>query len=161
MNVNLFPVRLRLIIAALLALFVQTAWAGSGTAKLTCRSASGRTLFVAYLQDIRSTFEGAELSIEGHVLSFPAETTPDESGIVWDPENSVFTLTFLHSTSDGPIWFNFWAIPSTFKVISGDRGSSSGARYEFEGIIEAKEPRPDKALITPKIRMTCTLEYKI
>lgn len=135
--------------------------AGSGTATLTCRSASGLTIFTAYLQDIIGIFEGGKLSIEGHTIEFPAEGECDTGDVVWDPKNGVFTITFLHSTKDGPIWFKFWAIPSSFKIVSSERGSEAGAIYEFEGVIKAKEPRPDKHLATPEIRMICRLEYKI
>jgi hypothetical protein len=138
-----------------------SSFAGSGTAKLTCTSASGRTTFTAYLQDIIGIFEGGTLTVDGASLEFPEAGDCDTGDVVWDPKNGVFTITFLHSTPDGPVWFRFWAIPNTFKVISKDRGSPQGAVYEFEGVIEAKEPRPDKDLITPEIRMTCRLEYRI
>jgi len=135
--------------------------AGSGTAKLTCSSTSGRTIFTANLQDIVGIFEGGALSIDGVTLEFPEAGECDTGDVVWDPKNGVFTISFLHSTPDGPLWFRFWAVPNTFKMISTERGSEQGAIYEFDGIIEAKEPRPDKDLITPPIRMTCRLEYRI
>ena len=137
------------------------AFAGSNSAKLSCRSASGRTVFTASLQDIVSTFLGASLTIDGSTLEFPEEDGSECANAVWDPENGVFTLTFSRSTLDGLVWFHFWAIPNTFKIISVERGSAQGAIYEFEGIIEAKEPRPGKSLITPNIRLTCRLEYRI
>ena len=135
--------------------------AGSGTAKLTCTSASGRTTFTANLQDIIGIFEGGRLTIDGRSLDFPEAGDNDTGDVVWDPGNGVFTITFQHNTPDGPLWFRFWAIPNTFKVISKDRGSSQGAVYEFEGVIEANEPRPAKGMMTPEIRMTCRLEYRI
>jgi hypothetical protein len=138
-----------------------TAFVGSGTAKLSCRSASGRTTFTVDLQDIDGTFEGGTLTIDGTVLEFPEAGNCDTGDVVWDPKNGVFTISFEHGTPDGPVWFRFWAIPNTFKTISGDRGSEEGAIYEFEGVIQAKEPRPDKDLITPEIRMMCQLQYHI
>lgn len=151
----------RLVHLFICALFISTTWAGSGTAKLTCTSASGRTTFMAYLENISGMFEGGTLSVDDHSIAFPAEDGCDTGDVVWDPENGVFTITFSHSTENGPVWFQFWAIPSTFQVISSKRGSSSGAIYEFEGMLEAKEPRPGKNLITPRIRLSCRLEYKI
>jgi hypothetical protein len=145
----------------LFALLVLGLQAGSGTAKLTCTSASGRTIFTANLQDIVGIFEGGTLTLDGVSLEFPEAGDCDTGDVVWDPKNGVFTITFLHSTPDGPVWFRFWAIPNTFQVISKDRGSPQGAVYAFEGVIEAKEPRPGKNLITPEIRMTCRLEYRI
>jgi hypothetical protein len=153
--------RLRTLAAWVAISTTLVAHAGSGTAKLTCTSASGRTTFTANLQDIVGIFEGGALTIDGQSLNFPEAGANDTGDVVWDPENGVFTITFSHSTPDGPMWFRFWAIPSTFKVISRDRGSPQGAVYVFEGVIEAKEPRPDKGMITPQIRMTCRLEYRI
>lgn len=153
-----FPRHFILLLATALAAFAQ---AGSGTAKLTCSSASGRTTFTANLQDIVGIFEGGVLTIDGRSLNFPEAGDHDTGDVVWDPQNGVFTITFSHSTPDGPVWFRFWAVPNTFQVVSSDRGSSQGAVYTFDGIIEAKEPRPDKDLITPRIRMSCRLEYRI
>lgn len=152
---------LRSLTIALALLIAVFAHAGSGTARLTCTSASGRTTFTANLQDIVGIFEGGVLTIDGQSLNFPEAGDHDTGDVVWDPENGVFTITFQHHTPDGPVWFRFWAIPNTFKVLSKDRGSPQGAVYEFEGVIEAKEPRPGKGMITPEIRMTCRLEYRI
>lgn len=135
--------------------------AGSGTAKLTARSASGRTIFTADLQDIIGIFEGGKLSIDGSVVEFPAAGEDDTGDVIWDPTNGVFTITFSHTTADGTVWFRFWAIPNTFKTLSKDRGSPEGAVYQFEAIIEAKEPRPGRDLITPQIRLSCRLSYRI
>ena len=152
---------MRIPILLLICWLTTSAFVGSGTAKLTCRSTTGRTTFTAYLQDIVGIFEGGALTIDGTVLEFPEAGDCDTGDVVWDPQNGVFTISFLHSTPDGPVWFRFWAIPHTFKIISSERGSVTGAIYEFEGVIEAKEPRPDKALITPEIRMICRLDYRI
>ncbi len=137
--------------------------AGSGTATLTCRSASGRTTFTAYLQDIIGMFEGGKLVIDGVEQEFRAEDDDDCTEVVWDPAIGVFTVTYSHSTPQGPVWFRFWAVPNTFRTISDKRGSAEGAVYEFDGVIEAREPRegPDFDLHTPRIRMTCRLEYRI
>ncbi|MBX2973449.1 MAG: hypothetical protein KF797_10115, partial [Flavobacteriales bacterium] len=107
--------------------------AGSGTATLTCRSASGRTMFTAYLQDIIGMFEGGKLMIDGVVQEFHAEDGDDCAEAVWDPEIGVFTVTYSHDTPEGPVWFRFWAVPNTFKTISDKRGSAEGAVYEFDG----------------------------
>ena len=136
---------------------------GAGTATLTCRSTSGSTTFTAYLQDIIGMFEGGRLVIDGAVQEFPAEDGDDCSEVVWDPANGVFTVTCSHGTPEGPVWFRFWAVPNTFRTISDKRGSPEGAIYEFDGIVEAREPRqgPEYNLHTPRIRMTCRLEYRI
>lgn len=132
---------------------------GSGTAYLTGRSASGRTVFKAELQDIAGMFEGGSISIDEHVLEFPAEGDRVQHHAIWDPQNGVFTLSYLHPGMDDFKFFRMWAIPNSFKVISGDR--SAGAVYEFEAVFEGTEPRPDKGHATSSIRLTCRLEYRI
>jgi hypothetical protein len=161
MNPWLHAFRLRTLASCLAWLLCAQLMAGSGSAKLTCRSLSGRTTFTAFLQDIIGIFEGGSLTIDGVQLDFPGAGDCDTGDVVWDPRNGVFTVAYSHSSPDGLVWFRFWAIPSTFKVISADRGSAQGAIYEFDGVIEAMEPRANEDLITPRIRMTCRLEYRI
>lgn len=152
---------LRILIFFVVSILIGSVHAGSGTATLTCTSESGRTIFKAYLQDIEGMFEGGELEIDGNTISFPTEDSNSHGDIIWDPENGMLTVTFSHETSNGHEWFRFWSIPSTFKVISNERGSDQGAVYEFEGLIEATDPRPDKGYSTPRISLTCRLEYGI
>jgi hypothetical protein len=145
-----------------IALWCATrSYAGSGTAKLTCTSASGRTVFTAYLQDIEGMFEGGELTIDGKTLRFPGEDVVGSSAVIWDPDHGVFTLSFTRPGEEQYLFIRFWAIPNTFQVISNDRGSAEGARYAFEAILEATEPREGKGHATPLIRLTCNLEYRI
>jgi hypothetical protein len=136
-------------------------FAGSGTAKLTCTSASGRTTFTADLQDIQGMFEGAVLTIDGSTLRFPGEGNRTTSAIIWDPANGVFTVSYLRPGDDDFLFLRFWAVPSTFKTISDERGSAAGAVYTFDAIIEASEPRDGGGPSTPTIRLSCRLEYKI
>jgi hypothetical protein len=56
-------------------------------------------------------------------------------------------------------FIRFWAIPSTFKTVEGNR--NVGAVYEFEAFLEATEPRPGKGHATSTIRLQCTLTYRI
>ncbi len=135
--------------------------AGSGTARLTCTSASGRTIFTADLQDIQGLFEGGVLTIDGSLLRFPAEGDGATSAIIWDPANGVFTLSYQRPGDADFLFLRFWAVPSTFKTISDERGSAAGAVYTFDAIIEATEPREAKGHATPAIRLSCRLEYRI
>jgi hypothetical protein len=132
---------------------------GSGTAFLKGRSASGRTVFNAELQDISGLFEGGSITIDEHVLEFPAEAEGVQHHSIWDPRNGVFTLSYLRPGMDDLLFFRMWAVPGTFKILSGDR--NAGAVYEFEALFEGTEPRPDKGHATPSVRLTCRLEYRI
>jgi len=90
----------QLILSLAMLLVGDVSFAGSGTAKLTCTSASGRTVFTADLQDIAGMFEGAVLSIDGSTLRFPAEGEGATSAIIWDPANGVFTLSYQRPGDD-------------------------------------------------------------
>jgi len=137
------------------------AFAGSGTAKLTCTSASGRTTFTADLQDIEGLFEGGTLTIDGSTVRFPAEGDGAQGAIIWDPACGVFTISYERPSDDRYLFLRFWAVPGTFKVISKERGSAAGAIYEFEAVLEATEPREGQGHATPSIRLNCRLEYRI
>ncbi|MBL7982504.1 MAG: hypothetical protein JNL52_11930 [Flavobacteriales bacterium] len=148
-----------LLILSFIVATALDATAGSGTATLTCRSASGRTVFKAKLQDIYGMFEGGTLIIDKDSVTFPPQDGNIEHHAIWDPKNGVFTLSYLKPGMKDFQFIRFWSIPSTFKVVNGDR--SAGAVYEFEAYIEATEPRPDKGHATSTIRLLCTLTYRI
>lgn len=147
------------IIAFLPMLLGMTAPMGSGTAFLTGRSASGRTVLIAELQDISGLFEGGSITIDGHTLEFPADLDRVEHHTIWDPKNGVFTLSYQRPGMDDFLFFRLWAIPTTFKIISGDR--KAGAEYNFDAVFEGSEPRPGKGHATPTITLSCKLEYHI
>ena len=157
----LLSVLSRILTCLLLALVVPGVHAGSGKAKLTCTSVSGRTVFTADLQDIQGLFEGGVLTIDGSVLRFPAEGDGATSAIIWDPANGVFTISYQRPGDADFLFLRFWAVPSTFKTISDERGSAAGAVYTFDAILEASEPRDGKGRSTPTIRLSCRLEYRI
>lgn len=147
------------IIATLPVVLGMTAPMGSGTAFLTGRSASGRTVFNAELQDISGLFEGGSITIDGHTLEFPAEQDRVEHHAIWDPKNGVFTLSYQRPGMEDFLFFRLWAIPSAFKIISGDR--NAGVVYTFHAVFEGSEPRPGKGHATPSITLNCQLEYRI
>ena len=151
----------QLILPLAMLMVGSVTFAGSGTARLTCTSASGRTTFTADLQDIQGLFEGGVLTIDGSVLRFPAEGDGATSAIIWDPVNGVFTLSYQRPGDADFLFLRFWAVPSTFKTISDERGSAAGAVYTFDAILEASEPRDGKGPSTPTIRLSCRLEYRI
>lgn len=148
----------KLITGFLLIILTMKAFAGSGTAILTCESESGKTKFIAYLQDIDGIINSAEFTINNSTIEF----TSDEKGYtIFDPKNGVFTIYIEGKTNEtyqNHKYIQFWAIPSTFKIIKNER---SHQIYEFKAIIYGTEPRPDKEMHCPEIELNCKLEYKI
>lgn len=131
---------------------------GSGTAYLTCKSESGRTLFKAEIEDIESTLQGAELTIDGKKLVF---TDNDNSHCIFDAQCGVYTIFIESDPKKGFSHYKFlkfWTIPSTFKTIIN---TNTHQQYEFRAKLYASEPRKDKELQTPTIEVVCSLEYKI
>ncbi len=136
----------------------RTINAGSGTAHLTCRSESGRTLFKADIQDIDGIVEKAELTIDGVKLDF---SDLEKSSIIFDSKNGVYTIA-IESSPDGDFseqkFLKFWAIPRTFKTI---KENNTGVKYVFKAKLYSTEPREGKNLQTPVIELDCILEYEI
>ena len=133
---------------------------GSGSAYLTCKSASGRTIFNAELQDITGLLAKAELIVDNKKLIF---NEGDEVHTIFDAESGVFTV---HVSGDSNKEFpngrflEFWAIPKSFKIVSS---GGSKQKYEFKARIEATEPRKgsDKDLRIPRVELSCILIYSI
>ena len=131
---------------------------GSGTAQLTCKSESGKTIFKAGLEDITGQLEQAVLEIDKKKLEF---TSDDDVYTIFDPKIGVFTIYITGETNEeftNSRFVQLWAIPNTFKTINSSRGHQ---KYQFKARIEATEPRQNKNLRTPQIELTCTLEYVI
>jgi hypothetical protein len=131
---------------------------GSATAYLNCVSESGRTAFKAEIQDIDGGLEKAELTIDGVKLNFTEE---DNSNIIFDSKNGVFTIAIESNPSKGFSkyrFLKFWAIPKSFKTIIEN---NTEGKYEFRAKMYSTEPRKGKDLQTPEIEMNCELKYKI
>lgn len=133
---------------------------GSGTAFLSCKSVSGKTVFNAELQDIIGLLESAEFSIDGKKILF---TSDDEVYTIFDAKNGVFTIYITGKTNDefpNSRYIRLWAIPSSFKTILR---TSETQHYEFKAKIMGTEPRKGNnfALLTPTIELNCTLKYTI
>ena len=132
---------------------------GSGTAYLKCKSASGKTVFYAELQDIDGFVEQAHLTIEGTRVDY----TPGDARTIFDQRNGVLTF-YIKNETDQQLkvhkFLKFWSIPSSFKVIKNTEGHQE---YEFKAKILGSEPRKGKGkyLITPTITLNCHLVYKI
>ena len=131
---------------------------GSGTAYLKCKSESGKTIFNAELQDIVGLLESAEFTVDTKKVKFDGS---DEAFTIFDPKNGVFTIYINGKTNEeftNSRFVSFWAIPTSFKIINKDRANQ---KYEFKAKIFGTEPRKGRQLITPEIKLICTLEYKI
>ena len=149
-----------LFILLLSSIFVSFKIVGSGTAHLTCKSESGRTIFTAELEDIDGLLEKAELIVDNKKLTFDAT---DEAHTIFDAQSGVFTVYLTGESTDNfpnGRFIQFWAIPKSFKIISADR---SYQKYEFKARIEATEPRrgENRSLRTPQVELNCTLTYRI
>ena len=149
-----------LILALLFSMFASFKIPGSGTAHLTCKSESGRTIFNAELQDIDGLLEKAELIVDNKKVTFDEN---DEAHTIFDAQTGVFTVYISgQSNNDFPNgrFIQFWAIPKSFKILNSDRASQ---KYEFKAKIEGTEPRKGehRYLRIPQVELTCVLEYKI
>jgi hypothetical protein len=147
-------------LASILFSFTSSKTVGSGTAYLTCKSESGRTLFNAELQDIVGIVEKAELIVDGKRISFSYENG-DEAFTIFDPGANVFTLYISGKPNNefpNSRFIEFWAIPTSFKIISSDR---THQKYVFKAKVVGTEPRKNKELRTPEVIVNCILEYKI
>lgn len=60
-------------------------------------------------------------------------------------------------------FLRLWAVPSSFKVISTQKGPGSQFHnvYEFHAKLESTDPRKGKELNTPTIELICTLDYEL
>lgn len=122
---------------------------GVRTAKLSCKSASGRTLFEAELEDMTS-LNYAKFTVDKDVINFK---DGDRCAVIFDPANKVLTI-YLESESG---FAEFWAIPASFKEVQNE--GRAGDTYKFSASIRAKDPRKNKEYSTPVIALECTLNY--
>jgi hypothetical protein len=134
---------------------------GEPVATLTCKSESGRTLFSAELPSC-SYLAKAEFLIDGSKLTFSKQ---DQSFIIFDPTNKVFTIYLESATNDTKAhkFIKFWALPDSFKKVKRVTGPGSQFHdtYEFRARIFGSEPRKDKEYNTKEIELACTLDYEL
>jgi len=135
----------------LLILFNSSAAiAGSADAVLTCKSASGRTLFKAHLQDLVS-FTDAKFTIDGQTLTY---SNTEKGHLVFNARNKVLTIA-IHDEKVG--WLTFYAIPATFQTIVSKQHR---AHYKFKAVIQGKDPRKGE-WHSKEITLDCELTYTI
>jgi hypothetical protein len=130
---------------------------GVGSAKLECKSQSGRTLFNAELEECQF-LETAELSIDNTKENFSKE---DDGYIIADLDNKILTM-YLESQKRHS-FLKFWAIPSSFKTILNEKGPGTQFHkiIEFKAKLYGTEPRQDKEFNTPEIELFCKLDYQL
>jgi hypothetical protein len=138
-------------------LFLNSFKTGEGTAKLTCKSQSGRTLFEAEFGEY-TILRQAKLTIDKDNMPFYYS---DRCTVIFDPEAKVYTLNIeseAHGNFDTARFVQLWAIPSTFTEESSS-GTEFHDVYKFTGKLQARDPRKGKEYKTPLILLNCTLTY--
>lgn len=135
----------------LILLFTSSvAFAGSADAVLICKSASGRTVFKAYLQDLAG-FTEAQFTIDGQTLQYKSESS---GHLVFNEKNKILTI----SINDAKVgWLTFYAIPTSFKTLKSKRHQ---AHYKFKAVIQGKDPRKGEWQ-SKEIVLDCELTYSI
>lgn len=135
----------------LLSLFSSSiAFAGSADAVLTCKSASGRTIFKAHLQDLVA-FTDAAFTIDGQTIKYTNDT---KGHLVFNEKNKILTIS-INDPNVG--WLTFFAIPDTFKKV---KSAPYSKHYKFKAVIQGKNPRPNKGQ-SKEIVLNCELTYSI
>ncbi len=132
---------------------------GVPTATLTCKSESGRTLFTAELENCTS-LRTAEFAIDDAKHTFKFD---DLSGVIFDPENKIFTLYLQSKDQKKGHFVKFWALPITFRKVKSEKGDGSQFHdvYEFKAKIYGREPRKGFEYNTKEIELNCTLDYEL
>jgi|SRR5688572_15503815 len=131
--------------------------AGVGTARLSCISQSGRTLFEAEFEEY-TTLKNGKLTIDKDSMPFYSN---DHCYVTFDPEVKVYTLN-IESEANGNFdtvrYVRLWAVPGSFHEISAE-GSEFKHVYKFDAKLKAKDPRKGKEFETPVILISCKLTY--
>src|SRR5690349_19277322 len=102
-----------LLILIAFPLFLTSFNHGEGTARLTCKSQSGRTLFEAEFGEYPE-LRKAKFTIDKNNMPFYYS---DKCTVICDPEAKVYTLDIeseAHGNFDTARFVQLWAIPSTF-----------------------------------------------
>ena len=138
-------------------LFLASFNHGEGTARLTCKSQSGRTIFEAEF-GVYTELRQAKFTIDKANMPF---SYYDRYTVICDPEAKVYTLNIeseVHSNFDTARFVQLWAIPSTFTEESSS-GTEFHDIYKFTAKLRARDPRKGKGYETPVILLNSTLTY--
>jgi len=130
---------------------------GEGTAKLTCKSQSGRTLFEAEFGEY-SILRQAKLKIDKDSMLFYYS---DRCTVIFDPKANVYTLNIeseARGNFDTARFVQLWAIPSSFNEDSS-HGIEFKEAYKFTAKLKARDPRKGRNYETQLILLNCTLTY--
>jgi hypothetical protein len=138
-------------------LFASFAPAGVGTARLSCISQSGRTLFEAEFEEY-TTLEHGKLTVDKESMPF---YPIDHCYVTFDPEVKVYTLNIeseANSNFDTVRYVQLWAVPASFHEVSTE-GTEFRDIYKFDAKLKARDPRKGKEFETPVILISCRLTY--
>jgi hypothetical protein len=138
-------------------LFLNAFKTGEGTAKLTCKSQSGRTLFEAEFREY-SILRQAKLTVDKDSMPFYYS---DRCTVIFDPQAKVYTLNIeseAYGNFDTARFVQLWAVPSSFGEESSFQTEFQNI-YKFTGKLRARDPRKGKEYETPLILLNCTLTY--
>jgi hypothetical protein len=141
----------------LFPLFLNAFKTGEGTAKLTCKSQSGRTLFEAEFREY-SILRQAKLTVDKDSMPFYYS---DRCTVIFDPQAKVYTLNIeseAYGNFDTARFVQLWAVPSSFGEESSFQTEFQNI-YKFTGKLRARDPRKGKEYETPLILLNCTLTY--
>jgi hypothetical protein len=147
----------KLLFFFILPVFLNSFKNGEGTAKLTCRSQSGRTVFEAEFGEY-TILRQAKLTIDGDSTLFYYS---DNCTIIFDARAKVYTLnieSIANGNFDTARFVQLWAIPSTF-IEESASGTGFRDLYRFTAKFKARDPRKGKDYETPLILLDCTLRY--
>ena len=146
-----------LLASIIFPLFLTSFKHGEGTARLTCKSQSGRTIFEAEFGEY-TMLRQATLIIDKDSMPF---FDSDRCTVICDPEAKVYTLNIeseAYSNFDTARFVQLWAVPSTF-IDDSSPGSGFRDIYKFTAKLRARDPRKGKEYETPLILLNCTLTY--
>lgn len=162
-----------------------SAWAGSASAELKCKSGSGRTTLDASIQDIDAIFETARLTIDGETLSYTGLDHVDESGSTRrsrmgaDACNTQDEEQIFASLGDGIFvmkimqdraaenayrsfdYFELVGLPKTFRNLSSHRNRT---HVKFQARLNGTDPRAERRArdeFAPEITLSCELIYEL
>jgi hypothetical protein len=128
-------------------LFSSSAFAGSNTSTIQCKSDSGRTEFYAESWDLFSEVSVIRFTIDGQTLEF------NKGGILYQYEDGVISAT---GANDQYRTVSFWGLPSTLKITS----KSNPLDVKFRAKVQGNDPRnPDEW--SKLILLNCQLYYSI
>ncbi|SFV52416.1 hypothetical protein MNB_SV-13-1928 [hydrothermal vent metagenome] len=137
-------------------------YAGSGDAKIDCKSGSGRSTLSFLDQDIQGQFQGGTFTVDNKSIEYLPQynsQTNKNNPVSWmivNMKEGVYTLFY----QDTKHTLNFYALPDSMKRVKKDLGNEE--HYLFSAIVDWRSTDPrNKEQLKKQIWLTCTMEYAI